>query len=195
MTAKLVLGTQSAWRMETIYSSVHIMLPQDEVSWFCYLKELSLTLFDSGSALIFVSPPTFSPSAAPSMLPSQTPSNVPTQSPSITPSTRAPTTDAPSSPIGCRPEFGASINECLSRIKVCRDQRVLMKWSGEGCRKKGVALGDGGCQCTGYCGYRCKSACNRDKTCHWKQNRCYVKTTNEVGGPISVCPSLVALPG
>ena len=157
---------------------------------------------------MFAFPPTSAPSATPSLLPSRFPSRTPSRSPSKTLSSRspsetpslmpspAPSENAPTttpSPSGCHPSFGGSIKECSSRIKACRDQRILMKWSGKGCRgKHGVALGDGGCQCVGYCGYQCKSACNRDKTCRWKQKRCYVKATNQVGGPIPVCASLAA---
>ena len=150
-------------------------------------------------------PPSQKPSKSPSKSPSSTPSSSPFikpfAMPSLSPSTQAPTitvspTTGTPSTSDCRPEFGASINQCSSLVKVCRAQQILMKWSGKGCRgKKGVVLGDGGCQCVGYCGYRCKSACNRDKTCHWKQDRCLVKATNQAGGPIPACPALTAPPG
>ena len=56
-------------------------------------------------------------------------------------------------------------------------------------RKNGRRWLDGGCQCAGYCGYHCKTACNRDKSCTWNKNqkKCFKKSPFEAGGPILEC--------
>lgn len=60
---------------------------------------------------------------------------------------------------------------------------------GEGKNKRIKRQGDGGCQCKGYCGYKCKAVCNRDKECYWdaEAGACYSKESGFPGAPINVC--------
>lgn len=46
---------------------------------------------------------------------------------------------------------------------------IAMKWYSVGCTINGKKEFDGGCQCDGYCGFKCKSACNNSagKLCVW----------------------------
>ena len=141
-----------------------------------------------GCSPIATSAPSKSPSKSPSRSPSRTPT---TSAPSKSPS-RAPTTSSPSaSPVvlACRPSHGMNKVTCEKKIKSCKIQNVLMKWSGVGCRIKGKAAGDGGCQCVGYCGYKCRAACNADKTCLWVPTLggCVVKSTRVKGGQMQQC--------
>ena len=65
--------------------------------------------------------------------------------------------------------------------------------TGPGTRdQNGRPRGDGGCQCSGYCGYQSKGPCMKDKRqCYWNrfQQRCYSKLTQRPGKPILVCPT------
>ena len=88
---------------------------------------------------------------------------------------------------GCLPSSTSSKAECASLNNNCGKN---LKWTGKGCRsKKGKSLGDGGCQCKGYCGYSCPGACKSDKECIWstKKKACYVRATGLPGGPITSC--------
>lgn len=75
---------------------------------------------------------------------------------------------------------------CQNRIKACDGKDIPMKWTGPGCKKGKKKLGDGGCQCKGYCGYGCKKACKKDKECKWEGGVCKTKA-GVVGEPIPFC--------
>jgi len=96
-------------------------------------------------------------------------------------------------PTECRPKVGLNQQQCTRLIEGCPFAAgKYFKWTGMGCRNnRGRPLQDGGCQCISYCGYRCKSACNRDpfKLCAWDDEAavCKVKSSGEIGGPISSC--------
>lgn len=104
------------------------------------------------------------------------PSESPTQSPSI----RAGVSG------DCVPKFGTNKKTCQNLKKKCGNR---MKWTGPGC-KKNKKLGDGGCQCKGYCGYQCKKACRKDNECKWESGVCKTKA-GEIGLPITSCLPLI----
>ena len=86
----------------------------------------------------------------------------------------------------CKPVLTQQKRVCDKLMKSCNANNSPMKWVAKGCRVKGSPVGDGGCQCDGYCGYSCRAPCNRDKQCFWNMaaNACYVKATNTLGVPI-----------
>lgn len=96
-------------------------------------------------------------------------------------------------PTVCRPNYTKKRNVCEKLITNCAAIYLPMKWVGKGCRQLPghKPLGDGGCQCKGYCGYSCKTPCVKDKECYWNAaaKSCYVKATNEKGVPIDPCPN------
>jgi hypothetical protein len=59
-----------------------------------------------------------------------------------------------------------------------------------GCKRGGKLIGDGGCQCSGYCAYDCPGPCKRDPECRWdrKTRMCFSKTPDMPGVPITKCP-------
>jgi len=101
----------------------------------------------------------------------------------------------------CNPANAMNEAQCLAKRGFCalssgRD----MKWTGPGCRdRRGRLLQDGGCQCLGYCGYKCKAACNRDpfNACAWNDERgvCTYKDGGADGFPMDVCPQVGGRPG
>jgi hypothetical protein len=98
----------------------------------------------------------------------------------------------------CLPRNAMNEDQCNLRIGHCafHQNNVLMKWTGPGCRgRNGKLLQDGGCQCDGYCGYKCKAACNSDpyNMCAWNATRgvCTYKDGGADGFPMGVCPPIV----
>ena len=160
-----------------------------------------------GAALVFERPtsapsqlPTASPSFSPTRVPSNSPTSAPTQLPTTSPSsspTHLPSNSPTQSPAtstfsptaastGCHPGFALTQLQCIKSSIRCGDK---LKWTGKGCRIKKKPVGDGGCQCRGYCGYTCRVACTKDKECIWSTVRkaCLVKSTGQIGGPILGC--------
>ena len=145
-------------------------------------------------------PTTAGPTTSPSTRPT---TSRPTSSPTTSRPTESPTSDptvSPTfptlSPTGaasngiCRPQGHIIKKDCTPRIKQCGNIDVKMKWTGRGCRSSsGAILGDGGCQCDGYCGYSCKNACRKDHQCYWANSICMSKATREPGAPITTCVS------
>lgn len=98
----------------------------------------------------------------------------------------------------CRPQNSLTRDECMSRTRRCGRLSIQMKWTGRGCRSEtNKALGDGGCQCLGYCGYKCSEACNADKECFWNtgSNECWSKVDNSTGQAIEDCINPPPNPG
>ena len=96
----------------------------------------------------------------------------------------------PFAPKDCTPFYTTQRKPCEKLMKYCKPLGGIMKWTFKGCRGyPNVPLGDGGCQCDGYCGYTCATPCRRDKQCYWNMNAkaCYVKATNQRGVPILDC--------
>jgi hypothetical protein len=92
----------------------------------------------------------------------------------------------------CAPSSAMDKPTCDRRVSACTGRGLTLKWTGKGCRsKKGVAMGDGGCQCSGYCGYKCAGPCKRDSECYWdrKGKLCRVKATGLPGQPVTACSS------
>lgn len=90
----------------------------------------------------------------------------------------------------CRPQYTLKKAQCTSRIRTCRRVGLPMKWTGRGCRDEAdKPLGDGGCQCAGYCGYKCQDACDSDSECFWNSgaNECWSKAENTTGSAIQTC--------
>ena len=157
------------------------------------------------------SEPSRSPSSRPSKSPSRRPSTQrPTQSPSGNPTTQRPTQNPSRSPTtstptrnptfqpttlrptfntkNCKPSGRMTKQRCRALVSKCETVESKLKWTGKGCRSpKGAILGDGGCQCDGYCGYHCKKACSSDRQCHWVNNTCQVRATGLPGVPITQC--------
>jgi hypothetical protein len=92
----------------------------------------------------------------------------------------------------CYPHYTLNHKQCSQRIKKCSPYGVHMKWTGAGCKDSNKkSLGDGGCQCTTYCGYQCPSACNKDKTCYWNSNGyCSHKGSTLPAGPMPICSNV-----
>lgn len=89
----------------------------------------------------------------------------------------------------CKPRDGLKLRQC--RRLISRSCQGLMRWTGKGCSGPNHSkLRDGGCQCAGYCGFHCKSACesvlNRP-FCKWKNKQCISKKTGQATGPIAQC--------
>ena len=89
----------------------------------------------------------------------------------------------------CKPKNGVNKATCKRQISSCAAEGIQVKWAGLGCRRKARprVVGDGGCQCKGYCGYSCKKACNKDKECTWKEGACHVKSSGKVGTTMNIC--------
>jgi hypothetical protein len=64
----------------------------------------------------------------------------------------------------CNPGFKKTETTCRKFRPGCqRLYNITIKFNTRGCRQpNGRKWSDGGCQCEGYCGYHCKSACNAD---------------------------------
>lgn len=104
-------------------------------------------------------------------------------------------------PVGyCNPANRLDAAMCANRISICKEYNVDLKWTGMGCTKKKngkvTRYGDGGCQCSGYCGYHCRPACERDPECKWlgkkknirKKGMCVLQSSQLPTGPILQCP-------
>jgi hypothetical protein len=78
----------------------------------------------------------------------------------------APTLSPSSVSTLCSPQVGVNKKSCDKLISTCGIANP-MKWTGKGCKVAGLRMFDGGCQCKNYCGYTCKSACNKDSMCNW----------------------------
>ena len=92
------------------------------------------------------------------------------------------------SPPPCLPGSNLTSQQCTVRNASCNGSKL--KWVTSGCTSKsGSPLNDGGCQCHGYCAYKCQAACNSDGECTWnkKKKKCFVKAKKRVGAPISSC--------
>ena len=87
----------------------------------------------------------------------------------------------------CKPSYGIQKATCKRNKKICARQDIQLKWTGQGCKNGKRKVGDGGCQCRGYCGYTCKNACRKDKECKWIEGSCFVKKTGEIGTSVPVC--------
>jgi hypothetical protein len=78
----------------------------------------------------------------------------------------APTLSPSSASTLCSPQVGLNKKTCDRLISTCGVSKP-MKWTGKGCKLSGVRMFDGGCQCSEYCGYSCKSLCKKDPKCNW----------------------------
>jgi len=94
----------------------------------------------------------------------------------------------------CTPFPAVTREECTRRNGVCRKElRELLVWVGSGSHKRdGKLVGDAGCQCSSYCGFKTPSICNKRKTCHWTAAGCVTIGTGKVGKPVAPCPFLNA---
>lgn len=90
----------------------------------------------------------------------------------------------------CRPAPNMPKQQCDNRVAQCAAWYTPMKWTNKGCKgRNGRPLGDGGCQCKGYCAYDCKQACRRDPECFWnnRARMCHSKASGMPGLPIPKC--------
>lgn len=90
----------------------------------------------------------------------------------------------------CKPKKHTNKATCNKLIETCKQSRIVMKWFGAGCVIDGNRAFDGGCQCDGYCGFKCKLACNNN-LCEWDTtlNACKIKGANATYQSIQgICP-------
>lgn len=126
--------------------------------------------------------PTVAPTKKPTREPTAKPTKQPTGEPTLKP-TKAPVAQNPGEYDMCKPNKATNKAACTRLIKTCNTGGIVMKWFGAGCTINGKKAQDGGCQCDGYCGFKCKSACNNSasKLCVWDTalKACKIKGTNE----------------
>jgi len=144
------------------------------------------------SVLLSCSKVTGAPTTYPTPMPTHMPTNAPTEGPSVPP-TQHPVSQAPTaSPVAtsCQARPHDSKKECAKLQKHCSAEGIQLKWGGKGCTINRKKQYDAGCQCNGYCGYKCPRACNADSQCKWQtsqgKGQCYTKG-GVLGGPILQC--------
>ena len=118
-------------------------------------------------------PTTSEPSGVPSSTsdaPTASPTSLPSAAPSSMPTTSEPTLSPSKFDLSiCQSNSSLSAVQCQTMVlSQCSAQGIAMKYAGLGCKDKfGKSLKDGGCQCSGYCNYKCSQACIADAQCRW----------------------------
>jgi len=118
-------------------------------------------------------------------------------SPSTTPiPSSSPSTGSNATTKDCHPHPKYKRNQCEPLISSCADGGLGLKYAGQGCvnANNGNPFYDGGCQCLGYCGYRCRSACEKDSECYWNNDlrACALNGQNLPGQRLTTCPSVTS---
>jgi len=137
----------------------------------------------------FTTTATLKPTKLPTGAPFHLPTVQPTGAPVVT--TAAPVGTTTAAPVGnplCLPSPFTKKKACRRKLLMCAELKQPMKFAGKGCKLQHIREFDGGCQCLGYCGYKCITQCLKDPQCTWASDvtGCVNKITG-VGGPINLC--------